>query len=99
MAHPILAKNSAIHEIILNFVAAMEDFDETVGKDLENIRTTAENIAWSGDEADTFKNQVNQSIDELRSALSGTGSIEEALKAKANEWQDMLNNLKKIFHE
>lgn len=91
----LIAKSSDIHTTISEFTTALKNFKRDVNAKFNDIIEISNNVAWTGTEAQGFKNAIKSSSENVSVTLNGTDEIVKKLDAKAAQWSALLEKLKK----
>ena len=90
----ILAKSENINEIINDFIKDLRTFQTSVDVTLGEINNTVGSIEWTGTEAENFKNVVKESTENIKEAVGESNSVIVSLEKKAEEWVNIINQIK-----
>ena len=91
------AKTENIHEIISDFAKEIEDFENETHKNVVDIKDILENMEWSSNLADKLRDRMNNSTDKIEYSLSESEKVAGKLKEKAENYQAILEKLKKAI--
>ena len=92
----IIAKNENLAQITRNFMKAIEDFNESAGKEITQVRAAYRSNGLEGETADAIAASIEEQVKDIEKNINELNRLHADLDGKAVLYDKMIALMKKV---